>query len=546
MTGPTQNLSRDINAPPEYPGKRIARPSLRSIIVLWIPAILAGGFVVLPLVYLFIRAGGSSTPMLELIASASTLTTVSATLWLAAAVTFCSILIALPIAWLTTRSDIPLRRLWSILTPLPLVIPSYVGAYLLVSTLGPRGTAQQWLEKAFGVTRLPEIYGFPGALYILTILSYPFILLSVRAALKKIDPSQEEASRSLGLNAWQTFWRVTFPQIRPAIAAGSLLVCLYVLRDFGAVSIMRYNTFTRVIYIQYRSTFDRAAAATFSLVLIGLTIVILWLEIRARGRARYHGGSAASSRPVTIIPLGKWRWPSFVFCASVVGASLLMPAVNLGYWVLRGIQAGEQIGSIWEITKNSITASGLAAFGALLAALPVAVVNVRYPNKLSHLLERTTYLAFALPGIVIALALVFFGANYAAPLYQTLLLLVIAYIALFLPEAVGALRNALIQIHPSMEEAARSLGRNPYQVFRQVTLPLVRPGMVAGASLVFLTTMKELPATLILAPIGFQTLATRIWGAVSEAFFARAAVPALILILISSIPTALTILKDNK
>jgi iron(III) transport system permease protein len=307
---------------------------------------------------------------------------------------------------------------------------------------------------------------------------------------------------------------------------------------------MRYNTFTRVIFIQYKSAFDRTSAAALALVLVGLTLFLLYFEQRTRGRFRYHNNSARVKRPPTIIKLGRWKWPALLFVTLVVLGAVIIPGLNLGYWLVRGILAGENISSLWPATYNSIAASGLAGVGALLAALPVAILSVRYPNRVSRLIEGISHIAFALPGIVIALALVFFGSGYARFLYQTLPLLVLAYVILFLPEAVGALRTSLLQIHPNMEEAARSLGHHPLQVFKKITLPLVRPGMGAGMALVFLTTMKELPATLILAPIGFKTLATNVWGAVSEAFFAQAAAPALLIIMISSVPTAILIFKE--
>ena len=174
----------------------------------------------------------------------------------------------------------------------------------------------------------------------------------------------------------------------------------------------------------------------------------------------------------------------------VVLAGVVVPGLNLIYWLVRGIAAGEIIGDLGLAAWNSISASALAALGTILAAIPVAIVSVRYPNKMSKTIERMTYTTFALPGIVIALALVFFGAQYAQPLYQTLLMLIFAYGLLFLPEAVSALRASLLRVHPNMEEAGRSLGHNPFNVFRKITLPLVRPGIGAGMTLVFLTKMK--------------------------------------------------------
>mgnify|MGYP000166472011 CR=1 FL=1 len=229
------------------------RAGLRRFNGLWVPALLAAGAILLPIAYLALRVAQADRDTWALILSAGTLATLGRTVLLAGLVTLASAALAVPIAWLTVRTDLPYRRAWSVLAALPLVIPSYVGAYLMVASLGPRGMLAQWLGAWFGLEQLPSIYGLPGAVYVLTLLSYPYTLLSVRAGLHRLDPALEEAARGLGHGPWQTFWRVILPQLRPALAAGSLLVALYVLRDFGAVAIMRYNTFTRVIYIQYLS-----------------------------------------------------------------------------------------------------------------------------------------------------------------------------------------------------------------------------------------------------------------------------------------------------
>jgi len=253
-----------------------------------------------------------------------------------------------------------------------------------------------------------------------------------------------------------------------------------------------------------------------------------------------------AARPLPTTRLGPWRWLALCFCGLIVVLALVLPAAVLLYWLVRGVLAGEQLVPLWLATRNSVLASGLAAGTILVATLPVAVLSVRRPGRLSHFLERLTYAGFALPGVVVALSLVFLGARYARLLYQTLPMLILAYGILFLPQGVGAVRASLLQVHPSLEEAARSLGRRPLQVFLSITLPLLRPGVVAGAGLVFLTTMKELPATLILGPFGFKTLATAVWSAVSEAFFAQAAAPALLLILTSSLPMAFLILREQR
>lgn len=514
--------------------------------VIWLPAVVIAIVIMLPLAYLLLRALGSGEETWALLFRMRTLEILGRTVALVIAVTAASLAVSLPLAWLTTRSDLPFRRVWSVLTALPLVIPSYVAGFVVIAALGPRGLLQQLLAQPFGLERLPDIYGFPGALFVITTVSYPYLLLAIQTSLRGMDPCLEEASRSLGHGSWSTFRRITLPQIRPAVATGGLLVALYTLRDFGAVSLMRYETFSWAIYIQYQTSFDRMVAAGLALVLVVLAIIILMIEVRTRGRARYHRSTAGVIHPQVRVRLGPWRWPALGLCSVVVLLTLVMPMSILTYWAVRGISAGEPLRLVWSSALNSAYTSGLAAVIIAAAALPVAIMAVRHPGWISRLLERVTYLGFALPGIVIALALVFFSANYATPIYQTLVVLLFAYLILFLPQAVGSIRSSLLQISPRVEEAARSLGRNPRQTLGTVTLPLIRPGILTGVVLIYLTTMKELPATLLLSPIGFKTLATSIWSATSEAFFARAAVPALLLIVLSSVPMALLVIRQRR
>ena len=513
--------------------------------IVWLPATLVAVAMVLPIAYLALRTFGAGTDAWDLLFRPRTFDILVRSVLLAVAVTGASIAIAVPLAWLTSRTDLPLRRVWTVLTVLPLVIPSYIAGYLVVVALGPKGMLQGFLDGPFGVERLPDIYGFPGAMLTLTFLSYPYVLLTVRAALSRLDPSLEETSRGLGYGPWATFFRVILPMLRPAIAAGSLLVALCTLSDFGAVSLLNYETFTWAIYIQYESTFDRTVAAGLSLVLVVLAFGILFTEAFSRGRLQYHRITVGSLRPPSLVRLGRWRWPALALCSTVVLLSLVIPMSILLYWVVRGISAGEPLMLLWGAARNSLYISGLATVAAVVAALPVAVLTIRHASPFSSVLGGITYVGFALPGIAVAMALVFFGANYATPLYQTLVLLIFAYVVLFLPAALGSIRTSLLQVSPRVEESARSLGRTSIQVFGSITVPLVFPGIMAGAALVFLLVMKELPATLILGPVGYDTLATSIWSAASEAFFAQAALPALLLILASSVPMAFLVIREQ-
>jgi iron(III) transport system permease protein len=467
---------------------------------------------------------------LDVLWDSSTLRLVVNTVLLVVGVVVAAIVVAVPTAWLVTRTDLPGRRLWAVAAALPLVIPSYVAAFCLLGFFGERGL----LGQALGIERLPDPTGYWGAVGALTLSTYPYVFLLAQAALRDLDPALEEASRGLGLSRRHTFWRVTVPAVRPAVALGSLLVALYVLSDFGVVSLMRYDSLTRAIYLQYRSLFDRTPAAVLALVLVALTAVALALELRARSRGRLWRTGPGAQRRATLVHLGRARYVALAWCATVTGLFLVLPAGVLVYWLGRGI-ANERIEEFpWSEALHSLEASSLAAVVAVAAALPVAVLASRYPSRSSRMLERLSYAGNALPGLVIALSLVFFAARYASPVYQTLALLVFAYVVRFFPQALSGVDTALSRISPRMEEAARGLGRGWLATTWLVTLPLARSGLLAGAALVFLSAMKELPATILLRPIGFDTLATEVWTATQVGAYSQAAVPALTLIALSA------------
>ena len=462
---------------------------------------------------------------------------------LTAAVTAAAIAIAVPLAWLTVRTDLPGRRLWAVATALPLVIPSYIGAYAFISALGPEGLLADALAP-IGIERLPSITGFPGAWLTLTLFTYPFVLLPVRAALRRLDPQLEEAALGTGRGERQVFQSIVLPQLVPAIGAGALLVALYVLSDFGAVSIMRFDSFTTAIFTLYQASFDRISAAALAALLVVLMLVLLWLEARTRRSEALYRSAPGAARRSRIVPLGRWRAPALGFCGLIAGLALVLPVGVLVYWSTRSFAGEIDWGEIAAAIGNSLLASGLAAVVAALCAIPIAVLAVRYRGSFGTSVERLSYTGHALPGIVVALSLVFIGTRLVLGLYQTLAMLVFAFVVLFLPLAVGVTRASLLQVSPRVEEAARSLGRTPFAVLRSVTAPLIASGVLAGGALVFLTAIKELPATLILAPIGFETLATEIWGATNVGFFERGAVPALILLAVSAVPLYLLTARE--
>ncbi|MBD2342921.1 ABC transporter permease [Anabaena subtropica] len=522
------------------------KSSVRPPLFLTIAAGVVAIAIALPLLYLVIRALGiGGEEFWQLISRPRNVSIFFNSAAMAATVTLFSALIAVPLAFLTVRTDLPGRSFWLVATTLPLAVPSYVGSFALIATLAPRGGFLQLLLEPLGVEEIPSIYGFPGAVLAITLFTYPYLLLSVRSGLQGIDPSIEEAALSLGYNSRETFFKVVLPQLKPSLVAGSLLVALYSLRDFGTPSLMRFDAFTRAIFLQYKASFNRNSAAVLSLMLVTLVLLILWLEYRMRSRAAYYSRGSASLRPPKIVKLGIWKWPAVGFCLLITSLGVVLPVSITIFWLIRGFNTGYTFPNLLPSISNSVWAAGLAALATTIFALPVAILSVRFPTKISAIIERFSYISFGVPGIVIALSLVFFGANYLPWLYQTLPMLIFAYLVLFLPQSVGTVRSSLLQVNPQLEESARSLGRTPWQALQEITLPLVRSGILSGAVLVFLTAIKELPATMLLAPIGFNTLAVQIWQATENVDFADAASASLAMLLVSMGSTLLLLSQEN-
>jgi iron(III) transport system permease protein len=490
--------------------------------------------VVFPLSWLFIKAvtvdPGRSW---ELLTSSGTREVIVNSLLLMGGVTLFSILIGVPLAYLTVQTNLPFRRFWSIAVALPLVVPSYIGAFAFVSMFGPRGEVFSLLAP-LGIERLPPIYGLSGSILVITLFTYPYVYLTTRASLLSFDARLVEAARTLNHGQWDVFRRVTLPHVRPAIAAGSLLAALYAVSDFGTPAIMRLPVFTRQIYVEYNA-FGQDYAALLSMQLLALVLLVLVLEwwIRPDQDIQTEGGEHAGD---AVVDLGRWRWAATLLPLSVSSLALVVPLAILGLWLLRS-EAGARpsLAFEWSYALNSVTVSAAAAVVAAAAALPVAYFAATSESRLATLFERSTYVGFAVPGIVLALALVYFGAGYVPSIYQTLPLLIFAYVVRFMPQAVGTIRTNTLQVDRQLMEAARTLGQTPLGAFRRVTLPLIAPGVSAGAALVFLTTMRELPATLVLRPTGFETLVTQIWRAQDAAYFQYAALPALLLLFVSGL-----------
>lgn len=497
--------------------------------------------VIVPLVYLVLRAfGAESAELIDILWRMRNVHLLVNTVGLTAGVIALTSLIAFPLAWVTTRSDLAGKRFITWLGVLPLAVPGYVMAYVLLATTGSYGT----LNYLLGL-EVSRITGFWGSLLALSLYTFPYLFLNLRSAMLGLDPALEESARTLGYSGGQTFLRVILPQLRPGFFAGALLVALHVIGDFGVVSLMRFETFSYALYLQYASAFDRVYAAWLALMLLGLTGALLLLEARFLRGLRFDRTGTGMARAITPARLGSWRAPAYLFVGLLAAVAVVLPVVTVGYWMLQGV-GGQEWARMLRALWASVSASAPAALLCGLLALPVSYLSVRRPSTLSRSLERISYLGYATPPLAFALALVFFSLQAVPPLYQTVVLLVVAYTLHFLAEAIGPVRSALYQAPPRLEEAARSLGRTPLRAFFEATFPLLRKGLLVSVAFVFLSAVKELPITFLLSPIGFDTLALGVWSYTNEALFGAAAPYALVLMLFSAAFVGLLLAQESR
>jgi iron(III) transport system permease protein len=432
----------------------------------------------------------------------------------------CCAVLGLGAAWLVERSSVPARRVWHVLLVAPLAVPAFVNSYAWISLL-------------------PGLDTYAGALLVVTLSYFPFVYLPLAAAFRGLDPALEETARGLGLSTWAVFRRVQLPQLRVALLGGSLLVALHLLAEFGALQMLRYPTFTTAIYDQYRATFNGPGATMLAGVLVLLCLLLLLAEIRLRGSRGYAGTGRGAPRPSRPVRLGGLTAPALLALGTLVGLAVAVPLASLGYWIARGAGAALDWNRLVTTTGTTLALAAAAAALTTAMALPTGWLAVRARGRVATLLERSTYLGSAVPGIVVGLALVTLSIRATPWLYQTVPVLLVAYAVLFLPRAVVTVRSAVEQSPPLYDDVAASLGASAPDRLRRVTLPLLAPGIGAGAALVFLAVVTELTATLLLAPTGTSTLATAFWSASSALEYGAAAPYALVMVLLSAPATVL-------
>jgi len=502
-------------------------------------AALGAAFIILltasPLLNLFVAALAAGSRGLSSLLSGSVPTLLAKTLLLATLATLWALLLGVPPAWILTRTDLPGRRLFRVLGLLPLAIPPYIGALTYITLLGPVGPVNKAYQAMGGSGQLVNIYGLWGGVLVLGLFTYPYILLLAGSALESSNPAMEEAARAAGHGPMGIFVRVTLPLLRPSLLAGSLLVFLYALSDFAAVSFLRVTTFTTEIYHQLNTRFDQRGAAALSAVLVLLTLLVLVAQRKTLGRRRFVQ-RRSGARPPTVYPLGRWKVPALICTYLVLGGSVFLPIALLLYQAGSAATIFQTLASGHRYLWNSLWTAAVAATVATVLALFVAYLIDRRKGPVGLLLTAATQLGYAIPGTVLGLSLILLYNTYVPWIYGTAAMVVLGYLLRYLPQAVQGSAAALSQVDPNLEEAARGLGRSSWQALREVTIPLIRPGMVAGWMLVFISSIKELAATLLLRPAGFDTLPVRIWIATIEVDFAVAASTSLILIVTTALP----------
>jgi len=448
-------------------------------------------------------------------------------------------------AWWVTRRDFIGKRIAIWLMVLPLTIPTYVFAHIYTSLLEESGWLGQLWQTLLGTDSYPpELFNIVGVTFILSLAGFSYVFLLVRDALSRSQQDLEEAARIQGATAAQVFWRVNLPMLRPAIAAGLALVVLHTLSDFGAVSMLRYQTFTLSIYLQMSGRFDYQSAAGLSMVLVSLSLTFMILERFFRNRQRYYGSGKSrriEARPATLFETVMiWFWLGLIAIFAFILPLAWMLSWSWQAWVNQLIDA-----EFWGYVQNSLSVSFMAASVTVLAALPVALYHARTRSPLSQGYLHMASIGFVLPGPVIALGILAFVLDGVPFMYGGMAVLVLAMVIRFLPLAIQAQESAVQQLTPSIEQAARSLGASTWENLTRIILPMLKGGMASAWVLVFIDTLKELPATLILRPTGFDTLPVRIWIEASEEMLELAA-PSALMLVIGTLPVLWFLMRSER
>jgi iron(III) transport system permease protein len=476
-------------------------------------------FLLLPLGYLIVQASQDGWSTLRpVIFRHLTAVLLWNTVRLTVIVTVACAVIGTAVAWLIERTDLPGRQVFAVLAVLPIAVPRFV--------LG-----SEW-ASAF-----PQVHGLWGASLVMTLALYPLVYLPVAAGLRSADPAMEEVGLGLGLSRTAVFFRVTLRQVRPVLLGGCLLVSLAILAEYGAFEALRFQTFTTEIFSQFTDGFDTSAACALSLALVALGLVLICAEAAAAGRGRLSMTGSRVARLTQRHHLHISAIPAAIALSALLILALGVPVGTIVYWmVVNQTSTLPAASSLASAAWYSVAYSAPAAALATLLAVPVAWSAIRNRSRLTVLIERGTFFVQGLPGLVIGLGLVFLAIRYVYAIYQQWELLVIAYAIIFFPLSLVAVRASIASAPVGLEEVGYSLGRGRLMVAVRVTLPLLLPGLAAAFSLVFLSAITELTATLLLIPTNAHTLATQFWSFQNDASDSAAAPYAAVMMALALIP----------
>ena len=470
------------------------------------------------------------------------------------------VLLGVSLAWLTSLCEFPGRRWLDWALMLPFAVPAYVLAFVMIGLLDFAGPLQSLLRSWLGNDfRMFSIRSTGGVIFVLVLVFYPYVYMLARGAFLAQGRGLMEAARILGHSPWHAFWRVALPMARPAIGAGAALAVMETLADFGAVSVFNYDTFTTAIYKTWYGFYSLQTATQLASLLLLFVLLALYAERRAQGSRRFPG--VDKPRQGALFRLrGARGWLATGYCLLVLAIAFVIPLLQLFYWLLTS-DRNDFDDRYWSLIRNTLSLGAIAAFLTVSVALLMVLARRLQPMRRVRSAVALANLGYALPGSVLAVGIMFafsfadnqllvplqgwFGVEEPRPwLLGSLFELLLAYLIRFMAVASGPIDTSLARIRPALPEAAHSLGHSGFSVFWRVYLPLLVPGLLSAGLLVFVDVLKEMPATLLMRPFGWDTLAVRIHSLTAEGDWPRAALPAITLVATGLLPVIILIRRS--